>query len=106
MEFRFGLRFSVGDTIFIVVMAIASIFIYDIDKYLFWNVLIVLVHFFFFCNVFYVSRVFELIRASLFLIVSIICYLFHVPVYIPILAGFSMGAIAIALEMRKQRIRS
>jgi hypothetical protein len=70
----YGFRFSKSDAAVLLIAALATALLAHHDVPLWWMVLLVVGHFFLFCNVFRVRRSYELIWAAL-LLVNSACWL-------------------------------
>ena len=71
IRFQPGFRLSVVDVVVLIVGAIASAFIFTIDRWLGIAIAFVVIHFFLFCNVLRMSRPLELTWAAVFAALAI-----------------------------------
>ncbi len=101
-EFKPGFRLSVVDTVFVVAVGTLSFAFLRDRPYLVALCLLGPLQFFLFCNVFRVSRIPELIWASLFIAVSWLSFRLDMSPWIPAAVGIVLGVLVVGIEMTKK----
>ena len=69
-EFRPGFRFSAFDAMLLVAAALGALYFWPRTWWIGFVIVFVIGHFFLFCNVFRISRVLELIWATVFIVLT------------------------------------
>jgi hypothetical protein len=101
-EFKPGFRLSVVDTVFVIAVGTLSFVFLQDRPYLLTLCLLGPLQFFLFCNVFRVSRIPELVWASVFIAVSWLSFRLDMPLWIPVAVAVMLGVLVIGFEMTQK----
>lgn len=100
MQFDPGFRISVTDSLFVIIMAAATLLMWENNSLISWLLIAPTLQFFLFCNVFRIRRIPELIWAAVYITISLINFsLTGHPAY-PVGIGLMIGFALIINELR------
>ena len=101
MEFKPGFRLSTIDTLVIFTSLITACYVHSHSHLMTWVIFFVVAHFFLFCNIMRMSRVPELVWASIFIVFSSLSIQQNFPWLITFSLSFIISFILIFLETKK-----